>query len=142
MTTNTFFNFVEIIIGFSSGLAVGSGYIAFLSVLGIIPRLTQLSKTKHLLTVYSTCVVIGSIFGTFLSFTDIHWNLPLAILIIWGGFHGIFNGMLAAALTEILNVFTILSKRIGMKQYLFWILMAIVFGKVFGSLFQWIIFVR
>ncbi|HLQ97517.1 MAG TPA: stage V sporulation protein AB [Candidatus Dormibacteraeota bacterium] len=142
MSTKILFNFIEIIIGFSGGLAVGSGFIAFLSVLGIIPRLTQLSKTKHLLTVYSACVVIGSIFGTFLSFTNIYWNLPLVILIIWGGFHGIFNGMLAAALTEILNVFPILSKRVRMKQYLFWLLMAIVFGKVFGSLFQWIIFER
>src|SRR5690625_3885122 len=130
MITKILFNLVEIVIGFSGGLAVGSGFIAFLLVLGIIPRLTQLSKTRNLLTVYSACVILGSIFGTFLSFTNIHWNLPLAILIIWGGLHGIFNGMLAAALTEILNVFPILSKRIGMKQYLFWLLMAIVFGKV------------
>src|SRR5699024_11754831 len=142
MSTKILFNFIEIIIGFSGGLALGSGFIAFLSVLGIIPRLTQLSKTKHLLTVYSACVVIGSIFGTFLSFTNIYWNLPLVILIIWGGFHGIFNGMLAAALTEILNVFQNLSKRVRIKQYLFCILMAIIFGKLFGSLFQWIIFER
>ncbi|PAF13508.1 stage V sporulation protein AB, partial [Shouchella clausii] len=33
------------IIGFAGGLAVGSGFVAFLAVLGIIPRLTQLSKT-------------------------------------------------------------------------------------------------
>lgn len=142
MITNIFFNIVEMMIGFAGGLAVGSGFIAFLSVLGIIPRLTQLSKARNLLTVYGACVIMGSLFGTFLSFTNIHWNQPLLILMIWGGFHGVFNGMLAAALTEILNVFPLLSKRIGMKQYLLWLLMAIVFGKVFGSLFQWTIFVR
>lgn len=142
MIKNIFFNIVEVFIGFSGGLAVGSGFIAFLSVLGIIPRLTQLSKTKNLIPVYSACVIIGSLFGVFLSFTNISWNQPFILLVIWGGFHGVFNGMLAAALTEILNVFPILSKRIGMKQYLLWLLMAIVFGKVFGSLFQWIIFVR
>lgn len=142
MIKNIFFNIVEVIIGFSGGLAVGGGFIAFLSVLGIIPRLTQLSKARNLITVYGACVIIGSLFGTFLSFTNINWNQPLIILIIWGGLHGVFNGMLAAALTEILNVFPLLSKRIGMRQYLMWLLMAIVFGKVFGSLFQWIIFVR
>src|SRR5699024_2919153 len=142
MITNIFFNIVEMMIGFAGGLAVGSGFIAFLSVLGIIPRLTQLSKARNLLTVYGACVIMGSLFGTFLSFTNIHWNQLLLILMIWGGFHGVFNGMLAAALTEILNVFPLLSKRIGMKQYLLWLLMAIVFGKVFGSLFQWTIFVR
>lgn len=142
MIKKILFNIVEIIIGFSGGLAVGSGLIAFLSVLGIIPRLTQLSKTGKLLSLYGACVIIGSIFGTFLSFTNISWNQPVIILVIWGGLHGIFNGMLAAALTEILNVFPLLSKRIRMKQYLLWLLMAIVFGKVFGSLFQWLIFVR
>lgn len=133
---------MEIVIGFSGGLAVGSGFIAFLTVLGIIPRLTQLSKTDMLLKVYGACVIIGSLFGTFLSFTNISWHQPIILLVIWGGFHGIFNGMLAAALTEILNVFPLLSKRIGMKQYLYWLLMAIVFGKVAGSLFQWTIFVK
>src|SRR5690625_2766793 len=142
MITNIFINIVEVFIGFSGGLAVGSGFIAFLSVLGIIPRLTQLSKTRNLLNVYGACVILGTLFGTFLSFTNIHWDQPLLILIIWGGIHGVFNGMLAAALTEILNVFPLLSKRIRMKQYLLWLLMAIVFGKVFGSLFQWIIFVK
>lgn len=142
MIKSIIFNIVEIIIGFSGGLAVGCGFIAFLSVLGIIPRLTQLSKTRKLITVYGACVILGSLFGTFLSFTNINWNQPLIILIIWGGLHGVFNGMLAAALTEILNVFPLLSKRIGMERYLLWLLMAIVFGKVFGSLFQWIIFVR
>ena len=52
MITNIFFNIVEMMIGFAGGLAVGSGFIAFLSVLGIIPRLTQLSKARNLLTVY------------------------------------------------------------------------------------------
>lgn len=142
MIKNIFFNIVEIIIGFSGGLAVGSGFIAFLSVLGIIPRLTQLSKSRNLLPVYGACVIIGSLFGTFLSFANITWDQPIILLVIWGGLHGIFNGMLAAALTEILNVFPLLSKRIRMREYLLWLLMAFVFGKVFGSLFQWIIFVR
>ena len=34
-----------IFIGLAGGLSVGAGYVAFLTVLGIIPRLTQLSKT-------------------------------------------------------------------------------------------------
>lgn len=130
------------IVGFSGGLAVGAGYVAFLTLLGIIPRLIQLSKTYHLLKVYIACIIFGSLFGTFLSFTTTAWQQPILLLIIWGSIHGIFNGMLAAALTEVLNVFPILSRRIGMANYLLWLLMAIVFGKIAGSLFQWTIFVR
>ncbi|MEN1969107.1 stage V sporulation protein AB [Lentibacillus sp. N15] len=132
----------EIIIGFASGLGVGGGFVGFITVLGIIPRLVQLSKTDTLIPAYSACIIAGLLLGTYLSFTNMSWSQPLIILVIWGVFHGIFNGMLAAALTEVLNVFPLLSKRIGLEPYLLWLLMAIVFGKVTGSLFQWLIFVR
>ncbi|GGB33917.1 stage V sporulation protein AB [Virgibacillus dakarensis] len=142
MINHSFHIIVEIIIGFAGGLAVGGGFVAFLTVLGIIPRLIQLSKTDGLTRVYGVCVIAGLLFGTYISFTNVTWNQPHVLFIIWGGFHGIFNGMLAAALTEVLNVFPIISKRIGMERYLFGLLMAIVFGKIAGSLFQWLIFVK
>ncbi len=142
MIVNLLTNLIQVVIGLSSGMAVGGGFVAFLTVLGVIPRLIQLSKTGRMLKVYIGCVIAGSLFGTYLSFTSINWEQPLIILVIWGLFHGIFNGMLAAALTEVLNVFPILSKRIGMDGYLLWMLMAILFGKVAGSLFQWIYFVK
>lgn len=135
-------NVLEIIVGFAGGIAVGGGFVAFLTLLGIIPRLIQLSKTSHLIRVYIFCVIIGTQLGTYLSFTNIHFDQHTVLLVIWGSFHGIFNGMLAAALTEVLNVFPIISKRIGMRHYLLSFLMAIVFGKIAGSLFQWIVFVR
>jgi stage V sporulation protein AB len=53
-----------------------------------------------------------------------------------------FIGMLAAALTEVLNVFPILAKRIGLGDKIVILLMAIVFGKIIGSLFHWIYFVN
>lgn len=142
MIKNLIIDFLEIIIGLAGGLAVGAGFVGFLSVLGIIPRLIQLTKSDSLLKVYTACVIAGTLFGTYLSFADIAWNQPVFLLVIWGGFHGIFIGMLAAALTEVLNVFPILSKRIGLEPYLLWLLMAIVFGKIAGSLFQWMIFVQ
>lgn len=133
---------LEIVIGFAGGLAVGAGFVAFLTVLGIIPRLIQLSQTEKFLRVYSSCVIAGVLFGTYLTFTPLIWHQPVIILLLFGGLHGIFNGMLAAALAEVLNVFPILFKRIGVEGFLLWLLMALVFGKVVGSLFQWLIFVK
>lgn len=57
-----------------------------------------------------------------------------------GLFDGIFVGMLAAALTEVLNVLPILAKRLRMTSYLFGLLLAMVFGKVAGSLFDWFVY--
>lgn len=142
MIANVLTSLFEIIIGFASGIAVGCGFIAFLMVLGIIPRLIQLTKTQQHMKLFTVCIIAGSVFGTYLSFTTIPWKLPIIMLCIWGGIHGIFNGMLAAALTEVLNAFPIISRRIGMEQRLLWLLMAFVFGKIFGSLFQWLVLVR
>lgn len=134
-------NFIQMFIGFSGGLVVGAGFVAFITVLNIIPRLIQLSKTAKFIKVYSACIVLGLLFGTFLSFYPGNFHQPLIILLLWGLLHGIFNGLLAAALTEVLHVFPILSKRVRMEGILLWLLMAIVFGKIIGSLFQWLYFV-
>ncbi|WP_337019905.1 stage V sporulation protein AB [Oceanobacillus massiliensis] len=142
MIKNLLINLIQLVIGFSGGLAVGAGFVAFITVLGIIPRLIQLSKTETLIRVYSASVILGLIMGTYFSFAAVSYNQPLIALASWGLLHGIFNGMLAAALTEVLNVFPILSRRIGMDNYLLILLMAIVFGKIAGSLFQWTYFVR
>ncbi len=53
-----------------------------------------------------------------------------------------FVGMLAAALTEVVNVLPILAKRIGMDSYLMWLLVAIILGKVCGSLLDWLLFAK
>ncbi|MGP4060150.1 stage V sporulation protein AB [Halobacillus sp. H74] len=133
---------VEALIGLASGIAVGTGFVAFLTVLGIVPRLMQLSHTESKLRHYEIAVILGVFFGIYLSFGDFPMQMTLPGLIIWGLFHGIFIGMLAAALTEVLNVFPLLFKRIGVDGFLFTLLMALVLGKIAGSLFQWIIFVR
>jgi stage V sporulation protein AB len=136
-------NFLFVIfIGLASGLMVGAGFVAFLTVLGIIPRLTQLSKTMKMIQLYEWGVVLGAISGTFVSLRDPSFNLPAYLLIFLGLAGGVFVGMLAAALTEVLNVFPILAKRIGIDGEIVILLMALVLGKIFGSLFQWMYFVN
>ncbi|WP_152654664.1 stage V sporulation protein AB [Oceanobacillus sp. CFH 90083] len=135
-------NTLQIFIGFSGGVAVGAGFVAFITVLGIIPRLIQLSKTEKYIKIYAAAVIIGLLAGAYFSFAPISTSQSIFALILWGLFHGIFNGMLAAALTEVLNVFPILSRRIGMEGYVVLFMMALMLGKVFGSLFQWIYFVH
>jgi len=130
-----------ILLGLAGGLAVGSGFVAFLTVLGIIPRLTQLTKTGRMIQAYEWAVILGAVCSGWVDLRDhsLHMNISLIIILI-GLFCGLFIGMLAAALTEVLNVIPILSKRIGLEQQLLTLLMAIVLGKIFGSLFQWLYF--
>lgn len=138
MTIN---DFIVIVIGLGGGLAVGSGLVAFLTVLGIIPRLTQLTKTKNFIRHYEWGVVVGALTGSWFSLSGPLLYLPSFFLIIIGFFAGIFIGSLAAALTEVLNVFPILAKRVGVAEKIMYLIMAIVLGKISGSLFHWIYFV-
>ncbi|MDX8046074.1 stage V sporulation protein AB [Gracilibacillus sp. S3-1-1] len=131
---------IQLLLGFGSGLMVGAGFVAFLTVLGIIPRLVQLSKSIDRMNQYQASVIVGALLGTYFTFTDWTLQIPNILLGFWGLLHGIFIGMLAAALTEVLNVFPILMKRLGIDKEILWLLMAIVIGKIVGSLFHWIIF--
>src|SRR5699024_7277305 len=139
---NSMYLIIQIIIGFSSGIAVGLGFIALLTMLKVIPRLIHLSKNIKNSWTFIYPVIIGTLFGSYLSFTDYSIHLPLIFIIVFGLLHGIFNGMLAAALAEVLNVLPIISRRIKLHGQIRKLMMALVFGKTFGSLFQWIIFVK
>jgi len=129
-------------LGIASGLAVGSGFVAFLTVLGIIPRLTQLSKTMKMIQHYEWAVVFGALAGVGASLRDPILHIPSFSLILLGITGGIFYGMLAAALTEVLNVLPILAKRIRLDGEIVILIMAIVLGKIAGSIFQWVYFVH
>ena len=129
-------------LGVASGLAVGSGFVAFLTVLGIIPRLTQLSKTLKMIQHYEWAVVLGALAGVGASLRDPILHIPSFSLILLGITGGIFYGMLAAALTEVLNVLPILAKRIRLDGEIVILIMAIVLGKIAGSIFQWVYFVH
>ncbi|XJZ29098.1 stage V sporulation protein AB [Bacillota bacterium Lsc_1132] len=131
-----------IFIATASGLAVGAGFVAFLSVLGIIPRLTQLSKTMKMIHLYEGAVVIGALTGVIASLRNPILGMADYFLIPLGLTGGVFYGMLAAALTEVLNVLPILAKRMGIDGKILSLLMAIVFGKIFGSIFQWVYFIH
>ena len=48
---------VVMVIGLAGGLAVGGGFVAFLTVLGVIPRMTQLTKTQRLIHYYVLAII-------------------------------------------------------------------------------------
>lgn len=125
-------------IGLAGGIAVGSGMVAFLVVLDIIPRLAQITRSYRQMRRYEAAVVLGSLFFTFTDFFEWTFALFPMAAAVFGLFAGCFVGMLAAALTEVINVLPILAKRIGMEGYMILLLMAMIFGKVFGSVVDWL----
>ncbi|MEK4367716.1 stage V sporulation protein AB [Paenibacillus sp. FSL R5-0473] len=133
---------ISIVLGIAGGIAVGSGVIALILVLNMIPRLAQLTQSYDKTHWYEGALIGGSLLGTVADFW--HWKMHGVLLLspIVGLFCGVFIGLLAAALTEVLNVLPVLAKRLGMKPYLFGLLLAMILGKMTGSLFDFFIYQR
>ncbi|WAA10510.1 stage V sporulation protein AB [Fervidibacillus albus] len=131
-----------VFVSLSAGVAVGGGFVAFITVLGIVPRLMQLTKTESRIVLYEMAIVFGVIFGSYLSLMEPRYSIHPYFFLIIGLFYGLFVGNVAAALTEVLNVFPILAKRIHLEKKLMYLIAAVVFGKICGSLFHWLYFVN
>ncbi len=125
--------------GLAGGFAVGSAFVALLIVLDLIPRLVQLTRAYRRSAVFESGILLGALFWSCADFFDWSFKLPANLLLLPAIFQGLFVGMFAAALTEVLNVIPILSKRLKLKPYLFSLLIAMALGKVTGSLVDWLL---
>lgn len=124
-------------IGLAGGVAVGSGFVAFITVLDIVPRLHQLTDTPDRIVSSEQAITVGVVFWTCADFFD--WSMAFLsfLQLFFGLLAGCFVGLLAAALTEVVNVLPILVKRLRVQKWMVYLLMAMVLGKVTGSLLQW-----
>lgn len=130
------------LLGLGGGLAVGSGMVALLVVFDLIPRLAQLAGAYQKSIWFESALVAGSVYWSLADFMDWEIRFPLHSLPLAGIglLDGIFVGMLAAALTEVMNVLPILAKRLQLGIYIQALVMSMVLGKVLGSLFDWLIY--
>ena len=128
-----------ILFSIAAGLMVSAGVFAFIAAIGIVPRMAWRTGTRHFVRWYEDAIVLGGIFGTTTMFVD--YRLPPANLLLGGVFlfNGLFVGVLAMALTEVLNVMPILMRRARLTKGLQWIILAFALGKVVGSLLYYLV---
>ena len=99
-------SFFLIFYGLCAGGLIAASFLAFLSMLGVIPRLAGLTKSMKNARMYESFVALGGILGTlvFLYRWQIKAGYPL--LVLYGLFGGIFVGCMIGALAEtIKNLF-------------------------------------
>ncbi|MDD4844254.1 MAG: stage V sporulation protein AB [Anaerotignum sp.] len=128
-----------IIIGFTSGAGISAGVFAFIAAIGLVPRMAQRSKTEKYIPLYEDMILLGGLFAATSMFVD--YRLPKSPILA-GGFAlaiGVFTGVLAMALTEVLNVMPILMRRVRITKGLPWIILSFALGKVLGSLLYFLV---
>ncbi|WP_195940589.1 stage V sporulation protein AB [Romboutsia sp. 1001713B170131_170501_G6] len=127
-----------IIFGISSGVIVGSGVVSLLILVGIIPRLAQISKTKEFIGAYESLLVIGTLFGSLISIQGMNIRIGKVGALVAGLAYGVFVGFLSSGLTEILDYIPVVARRLKIPAlYLKYIIIAMLLGKVIGSLIGW-----
>ncbi|OOB80033.1 MAG: hypothetical protein BEN19_07055 [Epulopiscium sp. Nuni2H_MBin003] len=124
--------------GLSTGIIISTGMVAFITAIGIIPRLLQRANIKTHFFAMGNAALIGNIFGSICILYEP--SIPIGYVgdVIYGIFIGIFVGTLAAALTEIIGVFPVMKKRLCMKQGIRAFVLAFAIGKLAGALYYWL----
>jgi len=128
-----------VFMGLASGMVVSGAVFAFIAAIGVVPRMAKRTNTPECIVIYEEAIIWGGVFGASTLLFD--WRLPGAPFVpaVMGLLAGVFIGVLAMSLAEVLDVMPILCKRLAIKGGIFWLVVAIALGKTAGSLLYFII---
>lgn len=124
-------------LGLASGLAVASGIFAFITMLGIVPRLAARTNTAKHIVWYERMIIWGGTLGNIWILFRFPLPLTQILLVVFGVCAGIYVGCLVMALAEMLRVIPILVNRIQICEGFYFVPVAIALGKLTGTLFQY-----
>lgn len=125
-------------IGLCAGMVVASGVVAFIISLGIVPRYAGITRTAQHVRFYEDCSMLGAFLGNILFLYGGRIPAGNVGLALFGIFSGIFLGSWIIALGEVVNIFSIMARRIGLTRGIGLIIIAMALGKTLGSLlFFW-----
>lgn len=127
------------IVGFAGGLAVAAGEVAFITILGIVPRMTDRLGLAGHIKKFETLIAVGAFTGNIVSVYSPRLPVGIAGMVFLGGFAGVFVGLLIMALAETLKIIPILCQRSSLEWGLPVIVISIAAGKALGSFYQLVI---
>ena len=134
-------NALMVIMALSIGVIEGTGLAAFITLLDIIPRLAQLTKTNDKVGVYEKTIGISIGFVILARAIYIDFGFSRLILVPISFVLGTFIGLLASALAETLDVIPVMETKLKLGRYIVVTVIALAIGKVAGSFFYWLVLI-
>lgn len=122
------------IMGFSAGALVAGGVVALMVGLGIIRRFIGISHMAKQTGWYETAICLGGVWGCWMTVFGPHFPAGSLGLLVMGVFFGVFVGGWIMALAELMNVFPVFARRLGLVKGKSWIILGLALGKIVGSL--------
>ena len=139
-----------VIFGLCGGGLVAAGLFAFISILGLVPRLAARTHTASQIHRYENWIVAGALFGNLINLHQIamssiwRWMekllpgigtlLAYGFATVMGIASGTFVGCLVMSLAETLDALPTMSRRVRLAVGLQYIIEALAMGKLVGSL--------
>lgn len=131
---------ILVITGLAAGSMVAAGIFALIVSVGIFTRLAHRTRTSAYTNLYEDAIVVGGTLANIMFVYSVKLPLYYIGITMTGLFFGIFVGCLAMALAEVLNVFPIFVRRLGIITGLQYLVLSIAAGKFVGSLIQFVVF--
>lgn len=125
-----------IIIGLSAGGAIAGAYVAFIASLGVYTRLEGWANSGKKTLKTETLILVGTTVGNIITLYNVPVPVGQAGLAVCGILFGMFTGCLAAALADVVKLFPILCRRVGLRKGLPYVIAAVGIGKTVGTLIQ------
>jgi stage V sporulation protein AB len=127
------------IVGLASGSVIAGGVFAFITIIGIVPRIAQRTGTEEYITIYETAITIGGILGATTICVDYYLPIGNILVVLYSLAIGMFIGCLAVALAETIDVIPILSRRVGLQEGIAIFIITIALGKMLGSILYYLV---
>lgn len=121
------------IMGLAGGAVIAGGYFAFISMIGVFPKLLEKVKGNRHYMLVESFLTYGAVLANIIYIFNLKVPITLIGLAILTLFGGIFVGCLIGALSEVLNVFPIISRRFDIRRGFPYVILAVAIGKVIGS---------
>ncbi len=135
--------FFVMFISFSSGAVISSAVFAFIASIGVVPTMAVRTDTTKYVKLYEEMIIFGGIFGcvnTIVDYSIFSENSIFGVIVIIIFFIaiGIFVGVLASSLAEVIDVIPIFSKRMNIKKGIALLILSMALGKCVGSILYFI----
>lgn len=125
---------VLVLFGFAGGTLVASGFFAFITMIGLVNRFAQTTKTAKYNMLYEECIIYGATAGNLLAVYMFPFFIGNAGCVVYGLISGIYAGCIAVALAEVIKAIPIFIKRAGITSGLGIIMLLLALGKGIGGI--------
>lgn len=145
-------SFFMVLVGLSAGILSSAGVFTVLAAVGLVPRFAGRTHTASKILLYEEMVVFGAVAGCLVSVYPEYcqarawvlehfpgfragWrSLGVILQVVVGASSGVFVGCLALAIAEMLESIPILTRRMGFRHGLGWMILCVAAGKLAGAM--------